>query len=100
MALVLGAAPSARHTAARRTPSPAVRRRLRRAHQAAEEGAAVLGEELPEGRASEPGAVGGRALSPSRVSYPAAACCLQAGPPLARWCGGGWAPGGAGRKVL
>jgi hypothetical protein len=50
---------------ARRTPYPAALLDLRPARQAAEEGAEVLGEELPEGRASEPGAVGGwRALRP------------------------------------
>jgi hypothetical protein len=43
---------------ARRTPCPAVRWRLRPARQDAEEGAAILGEDLPEGRASEPGAWG------------------------------------------
>src|SRR6266436_2100040 len=44
MALGSGAAPSAMHTPARCTPSPAVRRRLRPARQAAEEGAAILRE--------------------------------------------------------
>src|SRR5215831_1962896 len=74
MALGSRAAPSARHTAARRTPSPAVRRRLRRAHQAAEEGAAVLGEELPEGRTSEPGAVGGAGSLPEPRQL--SGCCV------------------------
>jgi hypothetical protein len=56
---------------ARRTPSPTVRWRLRPARQAAEEGAAILGEDLPEGRASEPGAGGWRAaISPSLPNAP------------------------------
>jgi hypothetical protein len=56
---------------ARRTPCPAVRWRLRPARQDAEEGAAILGEDLPEGRASEPGAGGWRAaISPSLPNAP------------------------------
>ncbi len=47
MALGSGAAPSAMHAPARRTPSPAVRRRLRPARQAAEEGTEVCRRPLP-----------------------------------------------------
>ena len=50
MALGSGAAPGARHTAARRTPSLAVRRRLRRAHQDTDYGRARWTSALPEPR--------------------------------------------------
>jgi len=53
MVLWSGAAPSAMHS----VPSRAVAGWWP-ARQAAEEGAAILGEDLPEGRASEPGAWG------------------------------------------
>jgi hypothetical protein len=76
MALGSGAAPSAMYTPARRTPSPAVQRRLRPARQAAEEGAAILGEDRPAGRASEPGAVGGAGSLPEPRQP--SGCCVQA----------------------
>jgi hypothetical protein len=85
------AAPSAIHPPARRTPSPAALLDLRPARQDAEEVTQVLGEDLPERRASEPGAVGGgRALRPRPVDAlsPRAASAvrlLRAGPARPAW---------------
>ena len=81
----------------RRTPSPDALLYLRPARQDAEEVAEVLGEDLPEGRASEPGAVGGwRALRPRPVDAlsPRAASAvrllLAACWPASHWHSGGY----------